>query len=232
MYSNKTLVGIGCSHVFGSLGNDYDPKTCHERSWVKKLETIGNFKSSVNLGEPGGSNLCSERKLLEYLKDNYTKDLVVIISITQLSRTEFINAIDGKANDFLKIGSWMAAKEAELETRTKNFIEIYYGCFHDNNNDIRLINQQVLMIHSLLKSLNIEHYFFEMLCLPKTISRQQLGFTFPVIEFYHNSGSILNANGFLTHYGHAPKSCCHWDHEGNEFLANYLLKKMKEIRNE
>jgi len=234
MYSDKTLVGVGCSHVFGEYMGDYEPETCHQRSWVKKLEKLGNFKNSINLGTPGGSNIRSERKLFDYLKNNSTNDLVVIFSITELSRTEFIDCSSGSPTDFFRIGSWMGDPDAVMNTtpRVKDFIETYYGNFHSDEHDIDEINRKILMIHLLLRSLNIEHYFFEMLNVPGTASQTQLNFQLPFIQFRHHNGSKLNANGFLRYKSYYPGECCHWDHEGNEFLANYLFEQIKEFKHD
>lgn len=227
MYSNKTLVAVGCSHVHGSLGNDNNPITCHERSWVKKLEKLGNFKSSINLGKEGGSNNRSIRVLLEYLEQN-KENLVVIFSITELSRKEFPESFEG----YINVASWMPVVEDFFkDKRKKEFVETFYTYYQNNNYDKVIINQQVLMLHTLLTSLNIEHYFFEMICLPKTITTHQLGFDIPLINFKNQQGFRINAKNYLEQFVD-PAPCCHWDHEGNELFAEYLLTQIKEMRNE
>ena len=249
MFEGKTLVGVGCSHVFGTLLDDTDPITCHPRSWVKKLERLGNFKNSINLGSPGGSNNKSERILFEYLKDNYSENLVVIFSITQLARKEFVRNYNDSI-DYIDLGSWMidvnnpdivAEDEFTAERRKENasrfgpkaktFFEIYYSLFHHHDNDVQEINRRVLMIHTLLKSLNIEHYFFEMIAEPGTINQFQLGHNIPMIKFKTNLPYDINANNYLNFNNIIPEKCRHWDHAGNEFLAEYLLSQIKEMRN-
>jgi hypothetical protein len=234
MFEGKTLIGVGCSHVFGEYMGDVNPETCHQRSWVKKLEKLGNFKNSVNLGTAGGSNIRSERVLFEYLKNNDTDNLVVIFSITELSRTEFVDVYNIQSDKFFKIGSWMGNKDVATNTsqRVKEFVETYYGQYHDDEHDINENNRKILMIHLLLKSLNIEHYFFEMLNVPGKLEESQFNFQLPSIPFRHHNGTRLNANGFMRYKNQKPGTCNHWDHEGNEFLANYLLKQIKEFRNE
>jgi hypothetical protein len=234
MFEGKTLIGVGCSHVFGEYMGDVNPETCHQRSWVKKLEKLGNFKTSINLGMPGSSNYRSERVLFKYLKNNRTEDLVVIFSITELSRTEFVDVTSGKATDFFRIGSWMGNKDIWMNSskRVKEFVETYYGNFHDDNHDIDEINRRILMIHLLLKSLNIEHYFFEMLNVPGTVEESQFNFQLPLIPFRHHNGTKLNANGFLTYNNQLPGECHHWDHGGNVFLATHLFEQIKEFKNE
>lgn len=234
MFDSKTLIGVGCSHTYGEYQGDVQRETCHERSWVKKLEKLGNFKTSVNLGMPGSSNYRSERVLFKYLKNNVSEDLVVIFSITELSRTEFIDVTSGKPTDFFRIGSWMGNNDISMNTpkRVKEFVETYYGNFHDDKHDIDEINRKILMIHLLLKSLNIEHYFFEMLNVPGKLEESQFNFQLPLIPFRHHDGTKLNANGFLKYKNQQPGECNHWDHAGNEFLATHLFEQIKEFKNE
>ena len=237
MFEGKTLIGVGCSHVFGQLGEDYDPITCHERSWVKKLERLGNFKNSINLGTPGGSNKRSERVLLDYLKNNDTDDLVVIFSLTELSRHEFPynKTIDG-TTDFIGVCSWMISNDPGAEywkssnpKRVYEFLETYYMHFHSDAIDKEEINSKVTMLHTLLQTLNVEHYFFEMICHPGTIDREQFGLKIPMINFKDQLGHRINANSQIYLNGNfRPGTCLHWDHDGNEFFAEYLLKYIKE----
>ena len=247
MFEGKTLVAVGCSHVFGTLGEDNDPITCHERSWVKKLERLGNFRDSINLGAPGGSNDRSERVLFEYLKNNNTDNLVVIFSLTQLSRKELVSFFKDKVR-YIPLGNWMinicnsenltAEDQFTLENRKKNvdsfeerekqFFETYYAMFHDHKNDVEVINQKVVMMHTLLQSLNIEHYFFEMLAEPNAISRVQLGYTIPMIEFKNHLPYAINGKNYLNSMGVKSGECMHFDHDGNEIFAEYLLKYIKE----
>ena len=247
MFEGKTLIGVGCSHVFGTLGDDNDPVTCYERSWVKKLERLGNFKDSVNLGAPGGSNDRSERVLFEYLKNSNTRDLVVIISLTQLSRKELVYCYDDYVK-YISLGSWMIDINApdnliaedeftsinrkknvgQFNKREQHFFEVYYSTFHHRTNDVEEINRKVVMMHTLLESLNIEHYFFEMLAEPETIEPIQLGHTIPMIKFKNGLDYDVTANDYLDFVGFKPGKCMHWDHDGNEFLADYILKYIKE----
>ena len=237
MFEGKTLVGVGCSHVFGELGGDYNPATCHERSWVKKLERLGNFKNSVNLGRPGGSNKRSERVLLDYLKNNNTQDLVVIFSITELSRLELpYTMIVGGPTNFLGIGSWIIANDSSANywknnnpKRAYEFLETYYTHFHTDSNDKEEINSKVAMLHTLLQTLKVEHYFFEMICHPGTIDREQFGLKIPMIDFKNQLGYQINAFNQIHLLGKInPGKCLHWDHDGHEYLARYFLEYIKE----
>mgnify|MGYP000553990459 CR=1 FL=1 len=120
MFENKTLVGIGCSHVYGSYEGDYNIASCHERSWVNKLEKLGNFKSSINLGLEGGSNDRSVRELINFLKNNSADSLVVIFSITELSRTEFPIS----NNNQKCVSHWTLKDEAFIaDIKKKEFLE-------------------------------------------------------------------------------------------------------------
>ena len=71
MYSNTTLVAIGDSFIYGHYEDDLNYNSCWQRSWVKKLEKIGNFKTSINMGAPGGCNARSYRMLIKFLEDMY-----------------------------------------------------------------------------------------------------------------------------------------------------------------
>ena len=90
MYEDTTLVVVGDSFVYGHLGDDLNVESCHNRSWVRQLEKIGNFKTSVNLGAPGGSNYRSIRVVYEYLDQHYNPDekYLVIFAASELSRFE------------------------------------------------------------------------------------------------------------------------------------------------
>jgi hypothetical protein len=226
MYSNKTLVGLGCSHTFGEYMGDVNPITCHARSWVRKLEVLANFKDSVNLGAPGGSNHRSERVLLEYLKKN-SKDIVVIFSVTELSRFETVN-IENWTEDndglraFNREGSWGLY---ENDKKKKEFLEYFYSRLTNKEVELQTINRKVLLIHSLLKSINIEHYFFEMMAEPGSIIINQLGFEIPMIKFPNNS----NATDWM--YRFFPRgSCRHFDHDANQALAEYLFNQINIIK--
>lgn len=183
MFEGKTLVTLGCSHTYGvyeqDLGlSDESITSCFERSWASKLGKLGNFKEVVNLSAPGGSNHRSERVLLNYLKQN-AKDLVVIFTITELSRFETVNILTQTTDPIIEIhddwgyqteGIWKVTEEA-VDIKRRKFLEHYYGAMNHDAADIEAINRRVLLISTLLNTLNIEHYFFEMICRPGTLEK-------------------------------------------------------------
>jgi len=224
MFENKTLVGIGCSHVYGSYEGDYNIASCHERSWVNKLEKLGNFKSSINLGLEGGSNDRSVRELINFLKNNSADSLVVIFSITELSRTEF----QISNNNQKCVSHWTLKDEAFIaDIKKKEFLETYYNYFQNDNYDKKIINQQILMLHTLLKSLNIEHYFFNMINLLDGIEKIQFGIQIPFIDLLFK-GVNQNVYSFLRYNKFPIGTCQHFDHDANQFLAEHIYKQIKE----
>jgi hypothetical protein len=242
MFSDKTLVGLGCSHTFGEYMGDYDPITCHERSWVKKLEVLADFKSSVNLAARGGSNYRSERVLLEYLKTN-SKDIVVIFSVTDLSRFETVNVShwetsENKSKAYNAEGAWGMNHDVS-DKQKKEFLEYYYSTLTNDEVDIDIINRKVLMLHTLLNSLGIEHYFFEMLCCPHSLLTNQLGFNIPVIPFSTAKDTVVNIDWQQERPFNAidwlkvrfPRAQCgHFDCDANQELAEYLLGQINIIK--
>jgi len=236
MYSDKTLVVLGCSHTYGVFKEDTsDLNSCHNRSWASKLGKLANFKEVVNLSIPGGSNYRSERKLLEYLKTN-SKDLVVIFSITELSRFETVNMlsltkedIPEKQNDlygYQSEGSWKLSSEyVSGDERKSEYLKYHYSVLSCSQDDSDIINRKILMIHSLLKTLNLEHYFFTMISNPTDIYTSQLGIELPFITFPNNH----NAMNWMTSK-FTPGYCGHFDHDANQALAEYLFEQINIIK--
>lgn len=233
MYKGKTLVAVGCSHVYGVLSDDQDQVRCHDRSWVRSLEKLGNFSSSVNLGLPGGTNDRSVKVLLDYIKNNYSENLVVIFSVTELSRFE---RYDTTYQKYITFGNWSTddnwSTDHADDYRIK-YARLHYGHFSDNNHDEIIINQQMLMLHTLLTQLKIEHYFFEMLNPPGTLKRNHFEIKLPIIEFPKKGNNMLdNAGGFIEKVGefkHYP--CGHYDKAANDFLAEYMFNYIKGMKN-
>jgi hypothetical protein len=240
MFKGKTLVGLGCSHTSGSYGKEFDcTDLTKERSWVKKLEQIGNFKDSVNLGIPGGSNHRSERVLFEFLKNN-THELVVIFTITELSRFETFNVLEPVENfksswdiGYQGEGTWKLLPDLEfpLALEKLEYLKYHYTLYSNDQEDVKIINRKVLLIHALLKSMNIEHYFLEMLAPPYTIQRNQLNFKIPFIEFKSKKNTQINARDWvIENFMLGP--CGDWDHDASLGLAEYMFNYFKDNRYE
>jgi hypothetical protein len=247
MFEDKILVGVGCSHTAGDYDNEYfrDINSCHARSWVKKLERVGNFKDSVNLSFPGGSNYRSERVLIDYIKKNSNdlKDLIVIFTITELSRFETVNVLSlvnddhhkqeriGKDWGYMSEGIWKLDPEQIVDDKRRQFLEYYYSIYSHYDADVEIINRKVSMISSLLHKLGIEHYFLEMICTPDTIKEEQFGFKIPMISFIENNGPKMNAMDWMKKR-FKKGTCGHFDHDANQALADYIYDQLKRKSNE
>lgn len=255
MYSDRTLVGIGCSHTFGEflcdVTVDIEPtEIAHNRSWVKKLERLAGFKNSVNLAVSGGSNKRSIRTIMEYVLNDpdQAKNLVVMIGITELFRTEFpsieVGLIDNDLTSlpeferrgyFLnKLGPWSIDQlPNEL---LNNFVKIYYGHFTVDDYSIQMANYDFLNLHLFLNHYQIEHYFPIMLGKSNNFLDVIGGVKMPYIKFY-DSGTPTDALNHAKSMGHKvgkdydeKSNCNHLDDAGNEFLAHYILNAIKEIQ--
>lgn len=239
MFEDKTLVALGCSHTYGVYEQDLGSSpesinSCFERSWASKLSKLGNFKEVVNLSIPGGNNNRSERVLLNYLKKNSEK-LIVIFTITELSRFETVNILSHTSDTITEIhdnygyqteGIWKVSEEA-VDIKRRKFLEHYYVAMNHDVADTEAINRRVLLISTLLNSLKIEHYFIEMICKPDTIEQQQLGFKIPTISFQSKFGYNINAmNWMIEHF--KPGTCGHFDHDANQALADYIYKRISD----
>lgn len=230
MYNDKTLIGVGCSHTFGAYGeryiseNDPDAWICHERSWVKKLEKLGNFKSSINLAAPGGSNDRSLRVLLEYLENNNTDNLVVIFAITELSRLEFpkINH-DLQGYETAKAGLWQTDPNTNSDQRYRAFMTQLYSEYYDHSFQQKIMRHRLIMLDAFLNSLNIEHYFINMLCKSEEIAEAKKNI--PLLEFFVESfsGNVIDC---VTHLNFKSDETNHFDHDANEYIAKYIHDKI------
>lgn len=253
MFEGKTLVAVGDSFVYGHLGDDLDAESCHARSWVSKLEKLGGFESSYNLGAPGGSNLRNYRVLLDFLNDYKPNETyVVFIAASEVSRHELtlsrqagINLnfpitqlcpYERKHQDYGSncIGNWTQfALERDSDTsrsqRVIDYINLYYGLFYNIEYSNNLLHHQLVSMHCILNSLNIEHYFIETICdLGITWpAGKDLNLNLPFIEYRVDNGRLpVNLSTFLMWQGFRPASCGHFDHDANEFLAKYLLDQI------
>lgn len=231
MFEGKTLLGLGCSHVFAPLGNDFNPETCHERSWVKKLESLGKFESSVNLGLPGGSNQRSERVLMEYLETHNISNLVVVFGLTDLSRFELPVTDHDHIYTMATIGPWSAIKEYTPDEKNLSFLETWYGRFHNTNYETHMINKKLLHLTCFLDRLNIEHYFVELHCHGGSIVPNQFGINLPLINFKNNNNQPTNAIRYIMEQGYQPDDTGHFDDRGHEFLAQLFYDRIKGIKN-
>ena len=234
MFEEKTLIGFGCSHVFAPFNDDYNTATCHERSWVKKLERLGNFKDSVNVGTPGGSNQRSERILMDYLKEHEhnTSNLVIAFGLTDLSRFEFpITGEEDYIYSMMLVGPWSATKEFTSDSIDLSFLEKWYGRFHNVNYETHMINKRLLYLTCFLNKLNVEHYFIELHCHGGSIVPNQFGINLPLINFKNKDGKLISAIRYIMEQGYRPDDTGHFDDNWHEFLAQLFYDLFKAIKN-
>ncbi len=248
MFDGKTLVGVGCSHTFGSfkLERGYeDRQSCYQRSWVKKMEDITGAISSVNLGYPGGSNKRSKRVTEEYVLQDLerAKNSVIIIGLTEISRTEMsivnnfefapVDSSATKSYNLLTIGSWQVGNNWRFESdkRYKDFLEYYYGDIYCDEYEIDQLNISLFELHLFLKHFSVEHYFACLNINPAVLKSNALANQLKIIDF-GGTHAIRFAceNGFKVGNDYDPSTDCnHLDHDGNEFLARYMLDRIGKI---
>lgn len=234
MFEGKTLVAVGCSHVFAPLGEDENPITCHERSWVKKLEKIGNFEYSINLSQVGASNQRSERVLMEYLESNDTDNLVVVFALTDLSRFEISETTDYEPNHVYSmrtIGPWSTLPAHTPDERILRFIETFYAKFHSSNYQTVMLNRKLLHLNSFLNKLNIEHYFVELHVHGGSIVSNKFGINLPLIHFKDINGDQINGIRYIMSQGYKPDYTGHFDHDAHTFLAELFYNQIKGMKN-
>lgn len=246
MYNDTILIGVGDSYVLGQYEQDMgtSPKSlesCWQRSFIKKLEQCAGFESSINLSAPGGSNKRSIRKVVEFLTTQYdpNKKYFFIFGITSLSRTEwpFDRNVGSKSKLYangdsyklpnsdkagLAVGSW--------SIEGSDFVKTYYEDFYDENYSKQELEQQLIMIHTLLNSLNIPHYFiytFSGVDLYE-INKKLPNLKLPLITLKEEY-PVCTLDDFLTTNKFVKGYCEHFDHDANQFLAEHINEKYFNI---
>ena len=249
MFEDTTLVVVGDSFVYGHLGDDLNVESCHNRSWVRQLERVGNFKTSVNLGAPGGSNYRSVRVLYEYLDQHYSPDekYLVIFAASELSRFELpVNDHVGRRYaivydnpDYYSIihdetvvtalGSWHLYSN-NMEKRCEpgqfsDFLSMYYTSFNDDIYSEKILRNSLFSIKAVLDKLNIKSFFTSTILTPWTLRNISLmGETLPLIEYFYGPGQVENIGNFLSIMGFEQYPCAHYDEQAYIFLANYIYE--------
>lgn len=246
MFKNKNLVAFGCSHTFGSLLDDNDPVTSFPRSWVHKLSEMTNASGYENFAIPGGSNDRSFRLLLNYIfnntKDDFSND-VVLIGLTATSRferfvkeTEFdkkqavydhgLISIDNKK--FATVRFLLSELDRlEMDEDYRQYIKIHYEYFSEIAHELDSLAKYLELLSCFLKSKKIEHYFLGILgCEYINLYSKDLPFI-----WFEDHNDRYSASSFAGLNGVGAASCGHLDHDGNQFLAEYIHKKILEIKN-
>ena len=250
MFKGKTLVGIGCSHVFGSFLDEsmYKHKeTCHSRSWLKKLEILTQANDSINLAHPGASNKRSFRVIRDFVLRNrdILDDLIIFVGITEPIRTELPIAKEVTKNsifgypidstvvneeyDILTLGSYLLDDAYERDQKFEKFIELYYGYHSFVNYEVEQMNLDLISLHIFFNYFGIDHYFLCMLVNEQDFAVNSMREKLPIISF-DGSSAIYHAtsNGHKVGNDYVSNSGCnHLDEEGNMFIAKYIKEKIE-----
>ena len=242
MFENTTLVVVGDSFIYGHLGDDVDVESCHNRSWVKQLEKIGNFKTSINLGAPGGSNSRSVRVLYEYLDQHYSPDekYIIIFAVSQLSRFELpindhVGRILGITNNnpacystvhdetvVADLGTW---RLDSTDHKFSNFMNMYYTTFNDDVYSEKILRNNLFSVKAVLDKLNIKSFFTSTILPPESLRGMTfLGEKLPLIKYFNEDNLEENIGRFLEMVGFKKYPCAHYDEHAYKFLANYIYK--------
>jgi hypothetical protein len=249
MFEDTTLVVVGDSFVYGHLGDDVDVESCHNRSWVRQLEKIGNFKTSVNLGAPGGSNYRSVRVVHEYLDQHYNPNekYLLIFAASEFSRFELpVNDHVGRIygitidkppcystiqNETVAaiLGPWHLNSN-DMEKRCElgefsDFLSMYYASFTDDAYSEKLLRNSLFSLKAVLDKLNIKSFFTSTILPPEILDGISfLGEKLPLIKYFYEPDSHDNIGRFLKLAGYKRYPCAHYDEHAYKFLANYIYK--------
>jgi hypothetical protein len=248
MFEDTTLVVVGDSFIYGHLGDDLNVESCHNRSWVRQLEKVGNFKTSVNLGAPGGSNYRSVRVLCEYLEQEYSPDekYLVIFAASELSRFELpVNDHLGRILDITTdnpacystiqnetvaapVGNWQLDS---TDHKFSNFLGMYYANFNDDAYSEKILRNSLFSLKAVLDNLNIKSFFTSTILAPDVLGKMSfLGEKLPLIKYFYEPTLDDNIGQFLSVMGFKRYPCSHYDEQAYIFLANYIYENylMKE----
>jgi hypothetical protein len=256
-FSDKILVAVGDSFVYGHLGDDIETESCHNRSWVKKLEILAKFKSSINLGAPGGSNQRSYRVLMDFLNDrDVNEQYYIIFATTELGRFELPIGKEEAGTCMLPIdnycpferkhnyqnysvGPWTLEQLEKFNLDTTvgqdlhKYLSLYYGYFYHEIYQRQMLDHYLTSVHLTLKHFNIEHSFVQFIGSRMLHSGvlKNLNIELPVINFYYKDTRYKSHfQQFMSSHNHKAYPCSHYDDVGNRFIAEYFLWQISTMR--
>jgi hypothetical protein len=144
----SNLVTFGCSFTYGQGLNDRN-----KESWTALLANKIGLKGK-NFGEQGSGNENTLNLLIDLL-DFYNNSLV-IISLTSLSRIEFINAGSRKA-----IFRTMPLQYIPDENPYKKFVDQFFDRYFDEEYYYLKYLRIIISLQEILKSRQIPYIMFE-----------------------------------------------------------------------
>jgi hypothetical protein len=256
-FSDKILVAVGDSFVYGHLGDDIETESCHSRSWVKKLEILGKFKSSINLGAPGGSNQRSYRVLMDFLNDrDVNEQYYIIFATTELARFELPIGKEEAGTCMLPLdnycpferkhsyqnytaGPWTLEQLEKFSLDTTvgrdlhKYLSLHYGYFYHEIYQRQMLDHYLTSVHLTLKYFNIEHSFVQFIGNRMLHSGvlKNLNIELPVINFYYKDTRYkAHFQQFMSSHNYNAYPCAHYDDVGNRFIAEYILWQISTMR--
>tara|TARA_R110002074_G_scaffold398315_1_gene589979 strand:+ start:1337 stop:2086 length:750 start_codon:yes stop_codon:yes gene_type:complete len=147
-----------------------------ESNRLTKLLSIELNRKEINLANSGGSNERAIRRLYEYINENGGEDKLFIIGLTELLRKEkyssqsksyikWRNTIFFEKLSNLKVldenlqklvpSSFLfhdIVKRDNLQNQLKEYAKLDVMYFTDIDNELRMLSQQLNMLHSYIKS--------------------------------------------------------------------------------
>jgi len=227
------------------------------RKLATLLGTEQEFNLSINGGSNARSIRVLMEWIKQTYNDKFEDpDLLIVFSITEPIRFEIpVNAdlTPGIIPNTLSLGNdkindeWTTHRAGPWEINTchninySEYIKNHYGLFNNDEHEYKILTHKLVMLHYFLKSHNIKHYFFHGIDVSDFYKPFMPAFVkLPIIkltrkddrDFETNAfgpGGFLTSNGFNRGLDVKPRSgCAHFDHDGNQFLAEYIYKQIKD----
>lgn len=227
------------------------------RKLATLLDVEQEFNLSINGGSnPRSIRVLMEWIKKTYNDKFQDPDLLVVFSITEPLRFEVpvnANLTPGIIPTSLSLGNdkindeWSTHRAGPWEINTSRhvnyseYIKNYYGLFSNDDHEYKILTHELVMLHYFLKSHGIKHYFFHGIDVHDFYKLFMPAFAqLPIIkltrkdeiDFQTNAfgpGGFLMSHGFKRGLDIKPLSgCAHFDHDANQFLAEYIYDKIKD----
>lgn len=228
------------------------------RKLAKLLNVDEEFNLAINGGSNYRSIRVLMEWINKNYKDKFDDpELLIVFSITEPMRFEVpVSTLltPGVKNKLRSFGNNKINNEWYMHTAGpweinaapshpaySEFIKYRYGLFSHDDHEFKSLGHNLIMLHYFLKYHNIKHYFFHGIDVYDTSLPYIPEFVnLPIIKLTlkDDKDFVTNAfgpGGFLTSYGFKrgfevkPESgCAHFDHDANQFLAEYIYDKIKD----